>query len=208
MMHDARSVTHNKRALTWTGRGQEYNNPSPLCSHPKPSGHDPWEDPGAWAPLTPERKLTPVCHVSAVKFPWLSQALDLIDGFRSEMIPPHPGTHLSQVFNALARRATTGDVFTGSEHVLTGSEAGLTGSEAGLTGSEAVLTGSEVMYVNPKHTLWRVSGNSSQSINTIANVTFDYHNMPKVSFAFASPGLRAVCQNSPVSRTKRPQSAE
>ncbi len=36
---------------------------------------------------------------------------------------------------------------------------------------------------------WRVLANSPQPGNANANVTFDYHSLPKVAFS----GLRAVC---------------
>ncbi len=40
---------------------------------------------------------------------------------------------------------------------------------------------------------WRVLAKSPQPRNANANVTFDYHSIPKVTFAFAFPRLRAVC---------------
>ncbi len=40
---------------------------------------------------------------------------------------------------------------------------------------------------------WRVLANSPQPRNANANVTFDYPSIPKVTFAFAFPELRAVC---------------
>ncbi len=40
---------------------------------------------------------------------------------------------------------------------------------------------------------WRVCANSPQPGNANANVTFDQNYTPQVTFAFAFPGLRAVC---------------
>ena len=44
----------------------------------------------------------------------------------------------------------------------------------------------------------RVLTNSLQPGNTNANLTFDHHNMPKVTFGFAFPGSQAVCTKLPV----------
>ncbi len=45
---------------------------------------------------------------------------------------------------------------------------------------------------------WRVWAKSPQPGNVNANVTFDHHSTPKVTFAFAFPRLRAVSSNSPL----------
>ncbi len=46
----------------------------------------------------------------------------------------------------------------------------------------------------------RDEANNPQPGNADANVTFDYHSKLKVTFAFAFPGLWAVCSNSPSTR--------